>query len=101
MTGETGANKVPVSPFLLTIRFLHLAALRSSGQSHSQMKHEGIDDSKDGRDQSTRSNGCEVTMDLDLKVTSATSLSGAAVASETGCGLTQGQTFPGTWTRIL
>jgi hypothetical protein len=49
----------------------------------------------------TRSNGCEVTMHLDLKVLSATSLSGAAVASETGCGITQGQTFPETWTRIL
>lgn len=49
----------------------------------------------------TRSGGCEVTMDLDLKVTSANSLSGAAVASETGCGITQGQSYPSTWTRIL
>lgn len=49
----------------------------------------------------TRSGGCEVTMHLDLNVISANSLSGAAVASETGCGLTQGQSYPGTWTRIL
>ena len=49
----------------------------------------------------TRSGGCEVTMEVDLKVSSANSLSGTAVASETGCGLTQGQTFPNTWTRIL
>lgn len=49
----------------------------------------------------TRSGGCEVTMDVDINVNSNTSLSGTGVASETGCGLTQGQTFPGTWTRIL
>jgi hypothetical protein len=49
----------------------------------------------------TRSGGCEVTMDLDLKVNSANSLSGASVASETACGITQGQSFPSTWTRIL
>jgi len=49
----------------------------------------------------TRSGGCEVTMEVDLKVASANSLSGTAVASETGCGLTLGQTFPNTWTRIL
>jgi hypothetical protein len=49
----------------------------------------------------TRSGGCEMTMDVDLNVTSATSMSGTGVASETACGLTAGQNFPGTWTRIL
>lgn len=49
----------------------------------------------------TRIGGCEMTMDLDLHVISANSLSGASVAAETGCGLTQGQSFPSTWTRIL
>lgn len=49
----------------------------------------------------TRSGGCEVTMDLDLKVNSSSSLTGAAVASETGCGINQGQSYPSTWTRVL
>lgn len=49
----------------------------------------------------TRAGGCEMTMHLDLNVTSATSMSGAAVASETACGLTAGQTFPSNWTRVL
>jgi hypothetical protein len=49
----------------------------------------------------TRSGSCEATMDLDLKVTSPNTLSGAAVASETACGITQGQSYPGTWTRVL
>ncbi len=49
----------------------------------------------------TRAGGCETTMHLDLNVTSANSMSGAAVASETACGLTAGQTFPSTWTRVL
>jgi len=49
----------------------------------------------------TRSGGCEVTMDLDLNVTSVNTLSGAAVASENGCGLTKGQSFPGSWKRVL
>jgi hypothetical protein len=49
----------------------------------------------------TRSGGCEVTMDLDLNVTSVNTLSGAAVASENGCGLSKGQSYPGTWKRVL
>ena len=49
----------------------------------------------------TRAGGCEVTMDVDLNVTSVNSMSGVGVASETGCGLTSGQSYPGTWTRVL
>lgn len=49
----------------------------------------------------TRSGGCEMTMTVDLNITSATSLSGAAVASESACGLTSGQNFPDSWTRVL
>ena len=49
----------------------------------------------------TRSGGCEMTMTVDVNVSSASSLSGAAVASETACGLATGQTFPDQWTRVL
>lgn len=49
----------------------------------------------------TRSGGCEMTMEVDLNVNSASSISWAAVASETACGLTSGQSFPTTWTRML
>lgn len=49
----------------------------------------------------TRANGCEATMTVDLNINSANSLSGTAIAAETACGLTAGQTFPDAWTRIL
>lgn len=49
----------------------------------------------------TRVGGCEMTMDVDLTVNSASSISMVAVASETACGLTSGQSFPNTWKRIL
>jgi hypothetical protein len=49
----------------------------------------------------TRTGGCEMTMDVDLIVNSANSLSGTGVASETACGIAAGSQYPTTWTRIL
>jgi len=49
----------------------------------------------------TRVGACEVTMTVDVNVNSASSMSGAAVASENGCGLSAGQSFPSNWTRTL
>lgn len=49
----------------------------------------------------TRVGGCEMTMTVDVNVSSANSLSGTAMASETACGLAIGQPFPDQWIRIL
>lgn len=49
----------------------------------------------------TRSNGCETTMDVNITVNSANAISLVSVAAETACGLTSGQSFPNTFTRIL
>ncbi|HEV7766801.1 MAG TPA: hypothetical protein VGQ76_17510 [Thermoanaerobaculia bacterium] len=48
----------------------------------------------------TRSNGCEMTMTLDLTVQSGNAISVASSASETACGLTAGQSFPDSLTRV-
>src|ERR1043165_6881589 len=48
----------------------------------------------------TRPNVCEMTMDVNITVNSANALSLVSVAAETACGLTSGQSFPNTFTRI-
>jgi hypothetical protein len=49
----------------------------------------------------TRPGGCEMTMTVDLNISSANAFSGTAIASESACGLSSGQSFPDTWTRVL
>lgn len=49
----------------------------------------------------TRAGGCEMTMEATLTVTSANAFSLDAVALETACGLTAGQSYPNLWTRVL
>jgi hypothetical protein len=49
----------------------------------------------------TRSNNCEVTMEGEINVSSANSISLTSTPSETGCGISVGQSYPGTYTRLL
>lgn len=49
----------------------------------------------------TRSSGCEMTMTVDITASNPNSLTLTSVAAETACGLTSGQSYPGTWTRVL
>ena len=49
----------------------------------------------------TRAGGCEMTMEAALTATSASAITMVAVASETACGLTSGQSFTTMWTRVL
>ena len=49
----------------------------------------------------TRANSCEVTMESEITLSSANSISFTSVPSETGCGISVGQSYPGTWTRLL
>jgi len=48
----------------------------------------------------TRANGCEMIMTLDITVVTANTMSVASAASETACGLTSGQSFPDSLTRV-
>ena len=49
----------------------------------------------------TRGSNCEVTMEIEINVTSVNSMTANSTASETGCGISAGQNFPGTLTRQL
>lgn len=49
----------------------------------------------------TRPNTCEMTMTVDITVSSANSFQLTSLATETACGLATGQTFPETYTRVL
>ncbi len=48
-----------------------------------------------------RSGGCAMTMTVDIVANSANSLLLTSVAAENACGLTAGQSFPDTFTRVL
>jgi hypothetical protein len=49
----------------------------------------------------TRPNSCEITMEITINVTSANSIAATSTATESGCGISIGQTFAGTYTRLL
>jgi hypothetical protein len=49
----------------------------------------------------TRPAVCEMTMTVDITANSANSLTLTSVAAETACGLTSGQNFPDSFTRVL
>ena len=49
----------------------------------------------------TRANNCEVTMEGEISVSSANSISLTSSPSETGCGISVGQSYPGTYIRVL
>jgi hypothetical protein len=49
----------------------------------------------------TRPNNCEVTMEGEISVSSANSISFTTFPLETGCGISVGQSYPGTYTRVL
>ena len=49
----------------------------------------------------TRPNVCEMTMTVDITVSSANSFQLTSLATETACGLATGQTFPEQYTRVL
>lgn len=48
----------------------------------------------------TRSNSCEMIMTLDITVQSVNTMNVASSAAETACGLTSGQSFPDSLTRV-
>lgn len=48
----------------------------------------------------TRSSGCETTMTVDITANSANSITLNSIATENACGLSIGQNFPGTATRV-
>jgi hypothetical protein len=48
----------------------------------------------------TRSNNCEVTMESEFNLTSATTMKTNSTPSETGCGIAVGQNFPDTATKL-
>lgn len=49
----------------------------------------------------TKSSRCETTMTVDITANSANSITLNSIAMENACGLTIGQNFPGTATRVL
>ena len=49
----------------------------------------------------TRPNNCEVTMEGEINLSSANSISFTSFPLETGCGISVGQSYPGTWSRLL
>jgi hypothetical protein len=49
----------------------------------------------------TRPNSCEVTMEIEVNVTSANSITTISTATEAGCGISVGQIFTGTYSRLL
>jgi hypothetical protein len=49
----------------------------------------------------TRANNCEVTMEGEINLSSANSISFTSFPLETGCGISVGQSYPGTYVRVL